>query len=85
MKILVMGGTRFFGIPMVWELLRLGHEVTIATRQKNRDSFGEAVQRIQVERTDLSSMIDAFRGKSMMWCMTRLHIAQMTFNMPWML
>lgn len=63
MKILVMGGTRFFGIPMVWELLRLGHEVTIATRQKNGDSFGDAVQRIQVERTNLPNMIDAFRGK----------------------
>lgn len=63
MDILVLGGTRFFGIPMVEELLRLGHEVTIATRQKNRDPFGDAVQRIQVERTDPVDMINAFRGK----------------------
>lgn len=32
MNILVIGGTRFFGIPMVNELLAHGHNVTIATR-----------------------------------------------------
>ena len=31
MNILVIGGTRFFGIPMVNELLTAGHDVTIAT------------------------------------------------------
>ena len=52
MKILVLGGTRYFGISMVRELIRQGHDVTIATRQMTKDNFGEAVQRIQVERTD---------------------------------
>ena len=32
MKILVVGGTRYFGIPMVNALLAQGHDVTIATR-----------------------------------------------------
>lgn len=63
MKILVLGGTRFFGIPMVEELLRQGHEVTVATRQRNKDPFGDAVRRIQVERTDPLGMAKAFRGK----------------------
>lgn len=36
MKILVIGGTRFFGIPMVHELLQKGHQVTIATRGKSQ-------------------------------------------------
>ena len=31
MKILVIGGTRYFGIHMVNKLLEQGHEVTIAT------------------------------------------------------
>ena len=63
MKILVLGGTRFFGIPMVEELLRKGHDVTIATRQKAKDNFGDRVRRIKVERTDPISMKNAFKDK----------------------
>lgn len=33
-NILVIGGTRFFGIHMVNELLTAGYDVTIATRGK---------------------------------------------------
>lgn len=62
MKILVLGGTRFFGIPMVRELIKQGHEVTIATRQRTEDDFGDTVKRIQVERTDADRMKQAFRG-----------------------
>ena len=63
MKILVLGGTRFFGIPMVEELIQQGHEVTIATRQTSKDNLGDAVQRIQIERTDPIQMEQAFKGK----------------------
>ena len=63
MKILVLGGTRFFGIPMVEELIQQGHEVTIATRQTSKDNLGDAVQRIQIERTDPIHMEQAFKGK----------------------
>lgn len=63
MKILVLGGTRFFGIPMVEELLRQGHDVTIATRQRAQDGFGDRVQRIRLERTDPVSMEQALRGR----------------------
>ena len=52
MNVLVLGGTRYFGIPMVQELLRQGHQVTIGTRQMTQDNFGDTVQRIQVERMD---------------------------------
>ncbi len=38
MKILVIGGTRYFGIHMVNKLLERGHKVTIATRGKTPDS-----------------------------------------------
>ena len=34
MRVLVLGGTRYFGIPMVKELLARGHNVTIAIRGK---------------------------------------------------
>ena len=63
MKILVLGGTRFFGIPMVEELIQQAHEVTIATRQPSKDNLGDAVQRIQIERTDPNQMEQAFKGK----------------------
>lgn len=63
MHILVLGGTRYFGIPMVEELLDRGHDVTIATRGNARDGFGDKVERIIVERTDAASMKKAFDGR----------------------
>ena len=63
MNILVIGGTRFFGIPMVEELLRMEHEVTIATRGLSADSFGSRVKRIILDRTDSQSLHDALYGR----------------------
>lgn len=63
MKILVLGGTRYFGVPMIRELIEQGHEVTIATRQMTKDHFGDAVRRIQAERTDPLQLEQAFKGK----------------------
>lgn len=62
MKILVIGGTRFFGIHMVNELLARGHEVTIATRGNAKDNFGDKVNRIILERTNAESMRNALSG-----------------------
>lgn len=63
MKILVLGGTRFFGVTMVEELLRQGHDVTIATRQRAKDGFGDRVRRLQIERTDPASMENVLKGR----------------------
>ncbi len=63
MKILVLGGTRFFGIHMVEALLHAGYDVTIATRGNAKDYFGDRVKMIIVERTDAESMKQAFEGK----------------------
>lgn len=62
MKILVIGGTRFFGIHMVEELLKAGHEITIATRGLASDSYGDKVKRIVIERTNEESIKKAFQG-----------------------
>ncbi|MGR4032399.1 NAD-dependent epimerase/dehydratase family protein, partial [Bacillus sp. ZZQ-131] len=51
-KVLVLGGTRFFGKHLVEYLLQAGHDVTIATRGVTEDSFGSAVKRIIVDRED---------------------------------
>lgn len=63
MKILVIGGTRFFGIHMVKELLAKGHEVTIATRGQSSDAYGDRVKRLVLDRTDEESMRKAFSRK----------------------
>ena len=62
MKILVIGGTRFFGIHTVNALLEKGHEVTIATRWNTPDSYGDKVKRICVERTDAQSLKEQLGG-----------------------
>lgn len=62
MKILVLGGTRFFGVHMVKELLAKGHDVTIATRGKTADEYGNKVKRIILDRTNKASMKNALDG-----------------------
>jgi nucleoside-diphosphate-sugar epimerase len=63
MKVLVLGGTRYFGIHMVNSLLKNGHEVTIATRGRRKDNFGSAVERLILERTDPASIAAALAGR----------------------
>lgn len=62
MKILVIGGTKFFGIPMVNALLESGHEVTIATRGQAKDPFEDKVSRILLDHSDSESMKHALKG-----------------------
>lgn len=63
MKVLVLGGTRFFGVHTVRELLAGGHEVTVATRGLTPDDFGDAVRRIILDRTNPESMRRALHGR----------------------
>ena len=64
MNILVVGGTRFFGIPMVRKLITDGNDVTVATRGKTPDSFGDKVRRICLDRSDEASIAEALDGRS---------------------
>ncbi|HOO61256.1 MAG TPA: NAD-dependent epimerase/dehydratase family protein [Bacillota bacterium] len=64
MRILVIGGTRYFGIHLVNALLAKNHEVTIATRGLTPDIFGDRVERIIFDRTDRKSVIETFTGLS---------------------
>lgn len=63
MNILVIGGTRYFGIHMVNKLLEQGHDITIATRGKTPDLYGDRVKHIVIERTNEESMRKALQGK----------------------
>jgi nucleoside-diphosphate-sugar epimerase len=60
-KILVIGGTRLFGVRLVQRLVDRGDEVTIATRGRVTDPFGGRVRRIVVDRSDRPAMRAAFR------------------------
>lgn len=63
MNILVVGGTRFFGIPMVEELLNMGDNVTLATRGMAKDCFETRVNRIQLDIYNPESVHCALHGK----------------------
>ena len=62
-KILVFGGTRFFGKAMVQRLINRGHEVTIATRGQVKDDFESSVKRMVVNRENKESLIQAIGDK----------------------
>ncbi|MCI8538536.1 MAG: NAD-dependent epimerase/dehydratase family protein [Oscillospiraceae bacterium] len=64
MNVLVLGGTRFFGVHLVRRLLSQGRTVTIATRGNAPDPFGAQVSRVQVDRTDGAAMAAAFQGRA---------------------
>ena len=62
MNILFLGGTRYFGRRAVYSLIEKGHTVTIATRGRAADDFGNRVKRLIIERTDEENMKRALRG-----------------------
>lgn len=55
-KVLIIGGTRFFGKKLVEQLIRDEVDVTIITRGQTPDSFGNSVKRLQADRTDQTAM-----------------------------
>lgn len=63
MKILVLGGTRYFGVHLVNELLKKGYDVTIATRGIAKDTFGQDVKRLFIERTNYENIKNILQDK----------------------
>ncbi|MGG1661609.1 NAD-dependent epimerase/dehydratase family protein [Brevibacillus sp. NRS-1366] len=66
-KALVLGGTQFFGKRLVQNLLDADWDVTIATRGKTPDSFGNKVQRLQLDRCDKGTLEAAFSSDDTYW------------------
>ncbi|MEG1001994.1 NAD-dependent epimerase/dehydratase family protein [Clostridium sp.] len=62
-RVLVFGGTRFFGKELIKELLINGHDITIATRGIREDRFGSRVKRIRVDKRDEKALEDALIDK----------------------
>ncbi|MCX5933017.1 MAG: NAD-dependent epimerase/dehydratase family protein [Cyanobacteria bacterium] len=61
MQILVMGGTRFIGKPLVAQLLAAGHELTLFTR--GRQPLPEGVEHLSGDRSDPSAL-EPLRGRA---------------------
>ncbi|MGG7619314.1 NAD-dependent epimerase/dehydratase family protein [Bacillus coreaensis] len=61
---LVFGGTRFFGVNLVQELLNKGVKVTVATRQNSEIPFGNKVETLKLDRFDLDSVKEAVSGRT---------------------
>lgn len=52
MRILLIGGTRYFGKRLVHRLLQSGHQVWILSRGQTPDDFGNRVERLLADRND---------------------------------
>lgn len=63
-NILVIGGTGALGASLVRQLLAAGHAVTVATRGRTADAFGDRIRRIAVDRHDAAAMSTAFAHAS---------------------
>ena len=61
MKILVIGGNRFFGKRLVRKLVDHKHDVTILNRGNISDDFLETVKRINVDRSNQTAFLAAIQ------------------------
>lgn len=64
MDILIIGGTRFLGYHLTKQLLKDGHRVTLFNRGKTPADFGQNVNRIRGDRSNLDEFIKSLKGKS---------------------
>lgn len=64
MRILILGGNRFFGKKLARDLLHQGHEVTLLNRGNVDDGFGDDVGRIRCDREDTDQLRKLVSGKT---------------------
>ncbi len=64
MKILVIGGTRYFGKRLVKTLIDEDHEVTVLSRGQTPDQFAGNIERIHCDRQDAEQFNWAVKGKA---------------------
>lgn len=56
MKVLVLGGNRFFGKKLTKLLIEANHDVTLLNRGNVDDGFGDKIKRLKCDRTDKEKM-----------------------------
>jgi nucleoside-diphosphate-sugar epimerase len=64
MRVLVIGGNRFFGRHLIKELLADKCEVTLLNRGNADDGFGEKVTRLRADRKVFSALKSAIAGQT---------------------
>ena len=62
MKLLVIGGTRFFGKRFVSDCIQKKYEVTLLTRGQTQDPFENKVRRLKADRTKKDQFNEAVKG-----------------------
>ena len=63
MDALVLGGTRFVGLRLVWLLHQRGHRTTVLNRGLTEAALPDGVSRLKADRSDASAVAAALRGK----------------------
>src|SRR5688572_21542380 len=61
MRVLVMGGTRFNGLALVYELVKHGHEVTVFNRGQSEAALPYGVKRLYGDRNEHQQLTDELR------------------------
>lgn len=64
MRVLIIGGTSFFGKLIVRRFLERGDEVSVYTRGRKRPEFLQAVEHLRGDRTDHAGFVRALSGRS---------------------
>lgn len=63
-NVLVLGGTRFFGRKLVELLIEDGHHVTIITRGKSGNPFGDQVEHLVLDRLNKVELAKSVEGRT---------------------
>lgn len=63
MKILIIGGTKFVGFHLVWELFKYNHQLTLLNRGKTKADLPDGLHRIYADRKNHQDIIDELTDK----------------------
>lgn len=63
MDVLIIGGTRYFGLAAVEQLLEAGHKVSIFSRGNVRPAFWDDIEHIAGDREDAEGMAQKLAGR----------------------
>ncbi|MEW6524767.1 MAG: NAD-dependent epimerase/dehydratase family protein [Bacillota bacterium] len=64
MDALVIGGSRFVGLRLVWELARRGHRVTILNRGRTAALLPGETRRLTCDRHDHKALVTCLEGRN---------------------
>ncbi|MCY3737623.1 MAG: NAD-dependent epimerase/dehydratase family protein [Gemmatimonadaceae bacterium] len=63
MDVLVMGGTGYFGLAAVEQMLEAGHRVSIFSRGNSRPGFWDDIEHIEGDRGDAKGLARSLEGR----------------------